>query len=159
MMNSRSIVAATALATTVGLTLSACGGGSSGLTRTALATKADAICKSVNAKLDAIPAPSESGIQDAPTAAAYFDKLLPIVTSAQSQVEALKPDGDAKADWDAFVAAEAASTNLLKTVDAKAHAADRTGLTDLQTDGPKTDAAVNAAAQKIGATSCDDSNS
>jgi hypothetical protein len=158
-MNARSIVSATALAATVGLTLSACGGGSSGLSRTDLATKANAICKSVNAKLDAVPAPSASGIQDAPTAAAYFDKLLPIVTSAQSQVEGLKADDDAKADWAAFVKAEASSTNLLKSVDAKAHAADPSGLSDLQTEGPKTDAAVNAAAQKIGATDCADSSS
>lgn len=159
MSSARSIGAAVTLAATTGLVLGGCGGGSSGLSRAALATKANAICKSVNDKLAALPAPSESEIAVASTAAAYFDKLLPIVTSAQHQVEALKPDNDAKTDWDAFVKAEAASTNLLKTVDAKAHAADRSGLTDLQTKGPKTDDAVNAAAEKIGATTCDDSKS
>jgi hypothetical protein len=154
-MNTRSMLATTALVATVGLTLSACGGSSSGgsaLNRADLAAKANSICQSLNTQADAVPTPSS--IQDASQAADFFDKLVPILSSGVSKLKALKPDADVKTDWDAFITAENNALTFFQGIKTKADNADPSGLQDLGTKTPALEQAVKDAATKVGATTC-----
>jgi hypothetical protein len=154
-MNTRTSVAAVLVVTAIGASIAGCGGGSKGLSKADLDTKANAICKTGGDKIKAVPAPSTTDIQDATKAAAYFDKIVPIAQDATNQLAALKPADDVKADWDAFIIAQKNATALLVSIQHKADVKDRSGLSDL-TKYPALDQAVNTAADKVGATGCND---
>ncbi|MGI8803507.1 MAG: hypothetical protein ACR2KV_15315 [Solirubrobacteraceae bacterium] len=143
--------------------LSACGSSSSktttttaasGLSRAALATRADSICATANAQLAAIKAPSGTAIASDPVAAAgYFDKVFPIADAETKAIQALVPASNVAADWSAFVNAQVAADQLLQTVKQKADAKDPKGLKDLANVKPAGQK-VTDAANKIGAKTC-----
>jgi hypothetical protein len=134
--------------------LAACGGSDSKtdtLSRSEIVAKADAICKAGAAAVNAVAVPSD--ISDAEQAAAYFEKVAPVNQKQTDDLEALTPDDKVKADYDALVAKQRESNDLLIVLRDKAKAKDASGLQDLKklTDiGAKFD----AAATKLGAKTC-----
>jgi hypothetical protein len=134
-------------------TLTACASGtsSSGLNRTQLDAKANAICAAANAKSAKIPTPA--AFNDQRIAAPYFDKILPISTAATQQLHALHPDKSVAADWQAFLFQRDAGQSLLENVTRLIDNKDRAGLTELSR-GASLSANLDAAAKAIGATEC-----
>jgi len=136
------------------LGLAACGGGdseSSGLSRSELAKKADAICAKAETQSKGISPPAN--FDDATESAAYFDQIAPITHKEAGELAALTPDDDAKDDWEAFVARQKAGDELLQTIKRKADTKDPSGQQDLLKVAP-TGKAFTAAAKKIGAKGC-----
>ena len=149
-MHFRETIVSLALAASLGL--AACGGdGDSGLSRSDLTAKADSICSKATADVDAVNAPRS--LADANVAAAYFDKVGPILQKETQDLADLEPAKDVKSDWEEFVAKQRAADDLLQTVRKKAHAKDPSGLKDLQKISVAGNA-VHAAATKVGATEC-----
>jgi hypothetical protein len=142
------------LALAAGLGLAACGGSSkkdSGLSKSALASKANAICKAATASLSSVDAPGD--INDPAAAAKYFGQVAPLHQKETDQLAALKPADAAKADWTAFMARQNANNALLKTILTKAQNKDASGLDDVK----KLDAyntSYGVVAKKVGATQC-----
>ena len=136
----------------LGIGIAGCGGGSSTLSRAKIDAKANAICK--QSRKDAgSTAPSLQQLQDASVAARYFDRIAPIVQKRTDDLAALKPAGDVKADYTAFVAAQQKANALLQKVRHKADTRDPSGLQDLQSAGPTNQAVIDAA-NKVGASAC-----
>jgi hypothetical protein len=141
-----------ALATIGALMATVAGCGSSGgLSKTALVSKANAICTSTQKSAGAIASPAN--LQDPSSAAAYFDKIAPLTAKETSDLAALKPDASAAKDWNAFVAAQKSANDLLQKIKAKADAKDASGLQDLR-QVPAAGTRVQVAATKVGATVC-----
>jgi hypothetical protein len=158
MMTWRNAVAGLAVAaTSVGL--AACGSSSdssgsssgSGLSRTAIASKANAICKKAQTDAQAIEAPAS--YDDPAVAAQYFDQVAPITDAETKALLALEPADDVKADFTALTDAQTEANTLLQTIKQKADTKDATGLDDLKKVQPAGDK-VAAAAEKLGAKSC-----
>lgn len=124
---------------------------SSGLSRSAIVTKANVICAAGTAAGKAIPAPAS--FQDASVAAKYFNAVVPIVTHSLAELEALKPDSSVAADWNAYMAQRRYGVHLLETIQRKANVRDRSGLSDLQKT-PAMQQRLVALARKLGATQC-----
>lgn len=149
------------LAVAATLAFAGCGGsdeasGDSGssdtLPRAELATKADAICET--AKQDSLKVTQPTDFATDPAAAAgYLSKIQVITRTEQTDLAALKPDADAKADYDAMVAAQGKLAGLLDGVVTKAKAKDASGLQDLA-KGADLSKPFIAAATKIGAKGC-----
>lgn len=134
------------------LGLDACGGsGDSDLSRSDLIAKADTICSKETADVNAVKAPKS--LADSNVAAAYFDKVAPIIHKSTQDLAALKPAKDVKSDWEDFIAKSRTADDLVQTVMKKADAKDTSGLKDLRkiTDVGN---AVDAAATKVGTTKC-----
>jgi hypothetical protein len=131
--------------------LSACGSDSksSGDSKADVVKQADAICTQVKKDLAAIPAPAN--IQDPTAVSKYFDKAVPVSQKAVDELKALKPSGDYKADYDAYVKAQGDQIDALTKIQAKAKAKDPSGLKDLQKLSDKT---TGAAAKKAGLNAC-----
>ncbi|HEX3706623.1 MAG TPA: hypothetical protein VHV76_08340 [Mycobacteriales bacterium] len=128
-------------------------GGSSGLSKSAIDSKANAICAAENSARDAIPQPSDLG--DATRAAAYFDRIEPVVVAATTKLSALKAASSVQNDWGAFFTLRQQETTLLQTIRRKADAKDASGLVDLKSE-PPLGTKVDEAATKVGATACAD---
>jgi hypothetical protein len=126
-------------------------GGSSGLSRAQLVSKANAICAVTQTAASAVPSPSN--LTDETAAAAYFDKLAPLTDKETHDLSALEADGSAAADWNAFISAQTQANALLQTLKAKADAKDASGVQDL---GKVTSVGdrVLATASKLGAATC-----
>jgi hypothetical protein len=146
------LVGALALAA-LALGLTACGSSSSdsGLSKSDLISKANAICKTGTKDGTAIKPPAS--LNDANVAAAYFDKVQAVIKKETDDLKALKPADDVKGDWNAFIAAQQKGEDLLEKITAKAHAKDASGQQDLAELTP-VGKKVNAAATKLGATDC-----
>lgn len=150
----RTAVALVALAACLGV--AACGGsedGSSGdaLARSELVERADAICKEGETAAAAVEAPED--LTDANDAAAYFEQIVPLHRKQTDDLAALEPDDAARADWDAFMAAQNANQRLLETILAKAKASDRSGQQDLAQFTAKSQEFARAAT-KVGSKEC-----
>jgi cell fate (sporulation/competence/biofilm development) regulator YmcA (YheA/YmcA/DUF963 family) len=151
---SKAAAAATIAAMSVGL--AACGGSSSDsssgtLSRSALITKAEAICTKAQTDAKAIEAPSD--LTDPTVAAAYFDKIAPITQTETDALVALEPANDVKDDYTAFTKAQTDANDLLQTIKKKADSKDASGLEDLKKVAGAGDA-VSTAAKKLGAKTC-----
>ena len=133
--------------------LAACGdsddGGDNGKSKADIQKEAQAICTDVKKDLEKIEAPSN--IQDANEVSAYFEKAVPVSQEAVDKLEALEPPDDYKADYDAYVTAQAKQIDELAKVAEKAKAKDPSGLKDLQNIDEKT---TENAARKAGLTTC-----
>ncbi len=146
------------IAVTACLGMAACGGSDdassddSKLSRSELATKADAICKTGETDAETVTAPAN--LDDANDAAAYFEEVVPLHQKQTDSLAALEPDDDAKADWDAFMKAQNDNQALLEQILAKAKAKDATGQQDLQKFTTSNSQAFAAAAKKIGSAEC-----
>jgi hypothetical protein len=142
------------LAATGAIALAGCGGSSnSGLSKAQLATKADAQCSAYTKAATAVPQPKDFATNPV-SAAAYLDKLKPLVAAQENAMLALKPDSSAKALWDRFVAAGKHTTALFYDADGKAHVKDRRGLVDLEQLVAYKTGTVNPIATQLGATTC-----
>lgn len=145
---------AAGLAATSAIAVAGCGGsGDSGLTKQQLASKADAACTAYTQAATAIPQPNDFATNPV-TAAAFLEKLKPLVATQEQAMLALKPDGSAKALWDQFIAAGEHSTALFNDAVAKAQAKDRAGITDLVALATYKIRTVNPIATQLGATAC-----
>jgi hypothetical protein len=143
-----------AITATAAVTLAGCGSsGSSGLSKAQLATKADAACSAYTKAATAIPQPKDFATNPV-SAAAYLDKLKPLVAAQERAMLAVKPDSSAKALWDQFIAAGKHTTALFYDADAKAHAKDRSGLVDLERLAAYKTGTINPIAIQLGATAC-----
>ena len=155
MMWSKAAAAATIAAMSVGL--AACGSSSSGssssdtLSRSALVSKAEAICTKAQTDAKAITPPTD--LTDPTVAAAYFDKVAPITQTETDALTALKPADEVKDDYAAFTKAQTDANDLLQTIKKKADAKDASGLDDLKKVAGAGDA-VSTAAKKLGAKTC-----
>jgi hypothetical protein len=136
-----------------GTSASTAGSGNGGLSKAQLATKADAQCSAYAKAATAIPQPKDFATNPV-SAAAYLDQLKPLVASQERAMLALKPDSSAKPLWDRFVAAGRHLTALFNDADAKAHAKDRAGLTDLQQFAAYKTSTADPLARQLGATVC-----
>lgn len=123
----------------------------SGLSRTELATKADAICKTGEDDAATVTAPSD--FSDATAAEDYFAKVVPLHQKQTDALAALSPDDEAKADWDAFIKTQNDNQALLDSILAKAKAKDPSGEKDIEQIVPLAQK-FSAAATKLGSSGC-----
>jgi hypothetical protein len=145
----RSVLVTAALATGV----AGCGGSSSsGLSKADLAKQVNAICANYNAKIKAVPQPSDIAT-NATSAATFFDKVAPLFDESLTKFKALKPADSVKSQYDDFLTKVGALASVIDQLKAKADAKDRTGIALLPQIQPATNAA-NSAANSIGATTC-----
>jgi hypothetical protein len=131
--------------------LSACGGGSKGLSKAQLDAKANAICKTAEAKLNAIPQPTNA--MDPKAVAAYFDKVQQLATDMSTRLDALKPASDVKSEWESFIALDDQAVALFSKIRHEADTKDPSTYTDLTGLGPLA-TKVDAAAAKAGVADC-----
>jgi hypothetical protein len=110
----------------------ACGGSPSPskLSKSELAAKVNAACTTYATRSTAIPQPRDFASNPA-SAAAYLDKLRPLVESEHAAIARLDPPSELRARFDQFRAASSHQLRLFETALAKARAGDRSGLQDL----------------------------
>jgi hypothetical protein len=131
--------------------LAACGSSSSGLSKSALVSKANSICAAAVTQGSGLQQPTS--FQNPTVVAAYLNKVEPITAGATAKLEALTPASSVKSQWDAFIAARKYGLSLLKTLQQKANAKDPSGLADLQ-KVPAMQQRIVAAANALGASEC-----
>jgi len=134
------------------LALTGCGSSSSGLSKSDLAAKTNTICTNSAASIKAIPQPADL-VQNASSAAKYFDKIAAVYDKARSDLDALKPADSVKSQWNTLVSKFHALASIVDSIKTKAENKDRTGLQELTQVGPLT-TSLNAATDAIGATAC-----
>ena len=135
------------------IALAGCGA-DSGLSKTALDSKANAICADETTARDAIALPSNIG--DVTQAAAYFDQIVPILSGATSKLAELKPADSVTSSWEAFMSLRKQLTTTMQAIRHKADISDASGLADLKAE-PALGTRVDNAATRIGATRCAES--
>jgi hypothetical protein len=131
--------------------LAACGSSSSGLSKSALVSKANTICAAAVTQGSGIQQPTS--FQNPTVVAAYLNKIEPITAGATAKLEALKPADSVKSQWEAYLAARRSGLELLKTLQRKANAKDPSGLADLR-KVPAMQQHIIAAANALGASEC-----
>lgn len=162
MLNTRR--AALCAASIAALALAGCGSSNSssssststpaaGLSRTALAATVNAACDAYNTAASALKTPADF-VSNPASAAAFLDKLKPLVQTEYNAITTLTANASVKADFDAFVAAGKHQTATFNTVAAKAHAKDPTGLKDLAAAQQYKKTTLDPLATKLGFTSC-----
>jgi hypothetical protein len=144
----------TAAGIAAAIALAGCGGGgSSGLSKPQLAAKANAACSAYTSAAGRITPPSDFTTNPV-AAAAYLDKLRPLVTAQAHTLLGLKPAASAKPLWDQFTAGVKRLDALFYSADAKAHAKDRSGLSDLAQLATYKQSTLNPIANRLGASDC-----
>ena len=93
-------------------------------------------------------------LTDASVAIEYYDKIVPLVDKQMADLAALRPDSSAKADWDAFMALQTQSRDILRELREAAAAGADTNDRDLIGKVGPTAIAVAEAAKKVGANAC-----
>jgi hypothetical protein len=149
----RPSLAATLAITVLTLAAGGCGGkdAKTTLAKPALAKRANAICTNYKARIEAIPQPAgQSGAQ---SALAYYEQTRPVLDDTVDQLAKLKPDDNLKADWSAYVASQRKAAKLLDDLVTQVKSGDR-AVQQTLTQITKTVDDGDAAAKKIGATSC-----
>ena len=121
------------------------------LAKGALIAKANAICLATQTAARKVKAPAS--LQNPTVAAKYLDKIAPITAKETTDLQALKPADEVKADYTAFLAAQNAANSLIQTIKHKADTKDASGLKDLQ-KAAGTGQKVADTANKLGATTC-----
>ena len=135
------------------LALASCGSSSdSGLSKTKLAAKANAICANYNKQAKALKQPSN--INDPAQAAAYFQAAHDLAKKQSDEFGSLKPASDVKTQWNTFIAAYDAGTAYLQQLADAATAKDATKGQTLVAGFPAVSNKVNTAADAFGATTC-----
>jgi hypothetical protein len=113
------------------LAVAACGGSSGAqLSNAQLAAKVNAACTSYVKASTAIPQPRDFTTNPT-SAAAYLDKLKPLVESEHSAIAGLTPSTGVRAQFEQFRAASTHQLGLFESALAKAHAKDPSGLREL----------------------------
>jgi hypothetical protein len=138
----------------IGLLLTGCGSGSSGLARSSLDAQADSICQHGTSEIKAagpIPVDFETS---AVAAAGYLDRVVPVSDKTISKLSALEPNGSVKEEWNQFMTSIRAAATALDAARTKAHSGDPSGLQDFaQATGPLTQT-LDSAARLVGAVGC-----
>lgn len=140
-----------ASASVAALALVACG--SSGLSQAQLAARANAACTEYLNAVRAVPAPPDFATNSG-AAAAYLDKIRPLVHREYQQITSLKPDSSVKADFDRYRAAAAHQLALFDSANAKAHARTPSALRDVQTAAAYKQSVLNPLDRRLGFTAC-----
>jgi hypothetical protein len=138
------------------LAVSACGGGSSPaqLSKSQLAARVDAACASYVKASSAVPQPRDIS-SNAASAAAYLDKLKPLVESEHAAIAGLKPVPELRARFAQFRAASSHQLGLFESALAKAHAKDPNGLRDLAAAARYKQRVLVPLERKLGFTACE----
>jgi hypothetical protein len=131
------------------LALGSCGGDDK-LSKAELAKQANAICIDSEKRLRAVPQPAAG---DANKALEYYDKTAPLIAVAVTKLKALKPEDDVKRDWETYTSKQESATKLLGDLTRQVRARDPTARQTLAQIAALTRDS-NAAAEKVGATSC-----
>ena len=150
MTNSRR-AAGVLVAATAALALAACGSSSDTLSKSDLAAKANAICKTYNDKGRAIAKPTAN---DPAQIAAYWTAAAKLVEEQQAKLRALKPADDVKADWNAYLALNDQGIADVPAVIAAANAKDAAAYSAASAKLKALSAKINPAADALGATTC-----
>jgi hypothetical protein len=134
--------------------LAGCGGSSSSaLSRSELTAKVDGFCTAYHKAVAAISQPTDF-FQNPVDAAAYLDKLKPLVHTEFNDIAALTPPGDVKADFETLVADGRHQLGLFDDADAKAHAKDPSGIKDVQDAAAYKRNVLDPLQSKLGFTAC-----
>jgi hypothetical protein len=128
------------------------GGSDGGLAKDELAAKADAICRKASRDLEALP--PLTNLHDAKQVEAYFGAAKPIADRQNAALKALRPAGDVKADYAAFVAQTGRATELLSSTYEAAKAKDAARGQALLRRLSKTISATDLAAARLGMKVC-----
>jgi hypothetical protein len=131
-----------------GLLLAGCGG----LSKEELVAKANAICQKAESDFDKVKQPSS--LSDPDAASKYFDQLVPIAEKQLTDLRALEPPDEIKADYDAFVAANDKFVKQLKELVAAAKAKDAQKGVQLASDLQTTAREATEKARAAGLTKC-----
>lgn len=116
----------------VALAVAGCGGPSATLSRAQLAAKVNAACGSYAKASTAIQQPSNV-VSDLGAAAAYLEKLKPLVEAEHAAIGSLKPPAELRTQFDRFRAASTHQLGLFESALSKAQARDPGSLRDLLT--------------------------
>jgi hypothetical protein len=131
--------------------LASCGSSSGGLSKAALTAQANAICKRALAAVTSIPQPSP-GAANTAGLTTYLDRVAPIAEQQLAQLLALRPASDLASAWNDFIAKERTATQTL--AQAQAQGGNLGAIQRLIQAATTEGAAANAAALKVGATTC-----
>jgi hypothetical protein len=137
------------------IALAGCGGSSSKgtLTKDQLASKVNAACLGYSTALTKLRQPADF-FTNPVAAAAFLDKLKPLIDKEYADVKSLKAPSSVKADFDAFVAAAKHQLDLAHSAISKAHARDPGGLRDIQAAAAYKKSTITPLAERLGFTSC-----
>lgn len=141
----------TMVAAGAALIVAGCGGGDEGLTRTALAKQANAICTKFSKQGENLGSPD---LTDPQKAQDYFAKAEALTIKQQDELEALEPVESVKADYKELTDATGEVTALLGDLGAAAKAEDNAKGVELIQKLTPLSTQVDAAAAKVGADSC-----
>jgi hypothetical protein len=134
--------------------LSACGSSSSGgLSKVQLAAKVNAACAAYNSAVNSVKVPNDYAT-NAASAAAYLDRVKPLVDTEKNTITALKPDSSVKSDFDAYVMDGQHQYALFTDLVAKAHANNRAGLVEFATIQIYRKSVLAPLEMKLGFTAC-----
>jgi hypothetical protein len=114
----------------IAIAIAGCGGSSAPLSKAQLATKVNGACSSYARASTAIPQPSNVA-SDLRAAAAYLQKLKPLVESEHAAIAGLRPPADLRTQFDSFRAASTHQLGLFESALSKAEARDPASLRDL----------------------------
>jgi hypothetical protein len=154
-MNFHRITRGTAIGCAAGLVIAGVGcGGSGGLTRAQLATKVNGACAAYDSGLKRLgPQPSDFA-QNPASAAAYLDKVKPLLDAAYNEIKDLKPADSVKADFDRFLSYVTRQRAFFESARTKSHASDPGALLDISSAGNLKKDVLTPLDQKLGFTRC-----
>jgi hypothetical protein len=140
----------TVCAAVAALIVAGCGG-SDGLSKSQLASKANAICKKYSEEGKKLGQPD---LTDPDKAKDYFSKATDLAGKQQDELKKLTPADDIKADYAKLTKATGDATQLLSDLADAAEAKDQKKGVQLVQKLTPLSAAVNSAAKGIGADAC-----
>jgi hypothetical protein len=139
------------------LTLAACGGsssGSGGISKTAMAGKANAACAGYTTAVRKLTVPKDF-LSNPQSAARYLDTVKPLIQAQYQTLTSFNPaDAGVRTTYASFKTAAAHQLSLFNDADAKAHARDASGIKDLQQLGAYKTATIVPIDLKLGWTTC-----
>jgi hypothetical protein len=152
-MRPRKVSIASAIA--VALALAGCGGSSSdgGLSKAQLDVAVNAACATYLASVASIPVPSDFA-QNPVAAAAYLDKVKPLVSAEYTAIESLVPHAGVKADFQTYQTDGKHQLALFNSALAKAHSRDPSGIQDIQALSVYKQSVLAPLESKLGFTGC-----
>jgi len=145
----RFVTAAVVLVAVSVLTLTACGGGSSQLSKEDYTAKANKICGDVTKQADALPAP-KSLTDIAP----WLEKAKPLLKNELSDLRKLKPPADMESDVNAWLATGDRELQLFDEMGTAAKTGDTNAVLQVIQKGSSAASEGDKLAKKLGLTVC-----
>jgi hypothetical protein len=135
---------------TLAITLAGCGSGANDtLSKSELIDRADAVCKDVNDRTNALPAPA-----NIKSAAGLLRKTLDILESGLKRLRDLKPPGNSQRSYEAWVAKNVALAKQAKRAQVAAAHKDERGLQRAIADASRIHNQAGRLAAKLGFKVC-----